>query len=203
MRYAYSLLSTVLLFSLAACGGEVSPGTSGAGGSGGGAGGAGGGGPTGEQACLDFCHKMETNNCGQMTDCTKYCDEVFANGTPKCTDELGAMYACYLAEIGTTCPKDSPAACMSQTQAAQACQAMYGCTGESGCTGSSGPNGTTCGCTETCVGKAYETSCTTDPNTMKTTCDCKVNGASVGTCDGSPNACGIKDSCCQTQYFKL
>jgi len=188
-----------------ACGSNVTNENSGGSGGSGGAGGSGGsGGSTDPQvACADFCHAMETNNCPAMFgNCTEFCDMAFANTAPECYDAMGAMFNCYLPSV-PTCPDEPPVECKPQEDAAQACQAQNGCTGGE-CFGSAGMNGeTACGCTDSCKGVEYSTDCQT-PAGGPTTCTCTQGGMVVGTCT-NPNAdaCGVQESCCNAEFFKL
>jgi len=188
---------------LAACGSSSPNNPTGSGGSGGagGAGGAGGG-PTGQQACLDYCHKLETNNCmGQLGDCTMYCDDLFEEAGTECADEAGKFFECML-PLASSCPTEQPMECADEEEAVEACFKANTCAGE--CNESNGPDGaSSCGCTETCQGKDYETQCDTPAGGM-TTCQCLVEGSVVGTCtNATAAACGVKESCCQDQYFKI
>ncbi|WP_437506276.1 hypothetical protein [Sorangium sp. So ce1099] len=203
---------------LAACGPvDVEDGSGGSGGAGGGggprdvgsggagaSGGAGGAGeaPTGEQACLDFCHQLEVNDCGfPHEDCAAFCSERFEVAGEPCGDALGALYACAL-PFAPSCQDGAPHACDEEAEAVTACTELHGC-GEGLCDGGGGAEGETCGCESTCQGKRYETQCDT-PAGGATTCVCLVDGAEVGTCEGeSATACGVKESCCQTEYFNI
>lgn len=187
---------------IAACGSNVS--NNGAGGAGG-AGGSGGGGagPTGKQACADYCHKLETNNCGTPGDCTTFCAGMFDDAPAECEDDLGAVYACALPSVDASCSGDLPAECKAKEQAATTCLETYGCV-EGECSESVGMNGDTgCGCMATCKGKDYATDCATPAGGM-TTCKCLVGGVEVGTCTNADSAmCGVQEGCCNTEYFKI
>lgn len=180
-------------------------GQGGSGGGSGGAGGAGAGGGSGDGklACMDFCHLADVNNCQMMFgDCTTFCDEVFAEGGPECEDEFGALFACYL-PTAKNCPDEPPAECNDEAATAQQCQAQNGCI-EGECFGSGGPNGETgCGCTSTCKGTSYATSCETPAGGGMTTCTCSMGDTVVGTCTNTDaNECGVKTSCC-AELFNL
>ncbi len=209
MKTLLAFLSKTMLIGaagvLAACGSNVTNnGTGGAGGAGGagGSGGAGAG-PTGEQACVDFCHKMEVNNCGVPGDCTQFCDGLFADVPAECVDKLGAVYACGLPHVGASCPSDAPPECVDEEQAAETCLETYGCI-EGECSEGVGMNGdTSCGCMATCQSKDYETDCAT-PSGGMTTCKCLVGGVEVGTCTNADSGmCGVQEGCCNTEYFKI
>lgn len=160
---------------------------------------------TGDPAldCADTCHKLETLNCSLGgSDCNTVCAEQIARFAPECADQVAAYFAC-LAQNTTTC--DFPMACNSAEMALDTCQAMYGCASESTCFGGGGMMGeTSCGCDEMCKGKQYSTNCTTPAGSTTTTCDCLIEGASVGTCQQmESSACGAQDSCCNAMYFNL
>lgn len=213
MKTVYLLFGGVLgalSFSLGACGGDVTS-TSGTGDPGG-AGGSGSssstatGNPTGAgamQACLDFCHKLETMNCGsQFGDCDDFCGPIYEDAGGECSDEADALFECFLDEVTTTCPDDPPAACNAQQGAYGSCQNTYGC-GSSECSIGADPMGGTsdCSCNQMCAMKAYETSCTSMGDMAM--CDCKIDGMMVGTCDPGPELqCDLKKGCCN-QFFKL
>ncbi|WP_433932164.1 hypothetical protein AB3662_46905 [Sorangium cellulosum] len=201
------LLFVVAIGLLAACGSvdvEDRPGGSGGSGGSGGAGGAGGAGeaPTGEQACLDFCHQVEVNDCGfPHEDCASFCSEQLERVGEACDDALGALYACAL-PFAPSCQDGAPDACDEEAEAVTACSELHGCGGEL-CEGGGGAEGETCVCASPCQGKRYETRCET-PAGGDTTCVCLVDGVEVGTCEGeSATACGVKESCCQAEYFNI
>ncbi len=130
------------------------------------------------------------------------CDSVLKNVPPECQDEAAAFFQCAWLNT-TTC--DEPMACKTQEQALDTCIATYGCSSDSTCFGGMGMNGEmSCGCDETCKGTKYSTNCTTPAGGGMATCDCLVNDMSVGTCQmADPAGCGPKDTCCNTDYFKL
>ena len=180
LQFSRNGLSFAILVLLAACGGEVSN-----------SGGAGGMNPTGggtQQSCLDFCHKLETSNCmTQLGECTEYCGTVFGQIGPECADEGDAVFSCWLPSA-SMCLNEPPAECQSKVDAMEACQDMYGC----------GP--TECGCSQTCAMTERTTACTQDANGIS--CECSVNGAMVGTCQGTELECGIEESCC-AMFFTM
>ncbi|MGK3998184.1 hypothetical protein [Sorangium sp. So ce1024] len=183
-------------------GGEGGAGTRGEGGAGAGGTDDAGGDPTGEQACLDFCHQLEVNDCGfPHDDCAEFCSEQFERVGEPCGDALGALFACAL-PFAPSCQDGAPDACDEETEAVDACRKLHGC-GVEQCSAGGGAEGETCGCESTCQGKQYETQCDT-PAGGATTCACLVDGVEVGTCEGeSANACGVKESCCQAEYFNI
>jgi hypothetical protein len=208
MRILSSILGGLLgaaVVSMGACGGEVTTSTST--GSPGGAGGSGAtstGNPTGgatKQPCLDFCHKLETMNCGgQLGDCTEFCDQIYEEAGAECGDEADALFACYL-PAASGCPDEPPAECEAADDAFNQCKMMYGCDpGE--CYAGGGPDGAEeCGCTDTCSMKTYETACKKDA--AGSSCDCLIDGQSVGQCDpGAELECSVKAGCCN-QYFGM
>lgn len=205
LRFSFLVVSFSVSAALAACGGDVSSsGDAGSSSTSGSSSSSSGSAPKGVEACYDFCHTLQTNNCpAQPPDCTTYCDPMFANAGAECSDELGALYACYQLH-SASCPDEPPMQCQSLADAVQACVEQFGCVGGS-CFGGGGVGGngsvSQCGCDETCKMKKYETSCTSDG--AQSTCDCLVDGISVGTCmDGADPICGVKDGCCN-QFFKL
>ena len=195
---------------LAACGSDVTnngQGGSGAGGAGG-SGGSGGNGGTSpgdaRQACLDFCHIGEVNNCGMQTgNCNEFCDEVFVDMPSECEDEFGSLFACYI-PAAKDCPNDPPPECNDEMEAAETCQMANGCVDDAECFAGAGPNGeSSCGCTSTCKGVTYSTNCETPGNGEMTTCTCTQGDMVVGTCTNPDvEACGPKTSCC-AEFFNL
>ncbi|TKD04553.1 hypothetical protein [Polyangium fumosum] len=188
---------------LAACGSDVT--NNGQGGAGaGGSGGTGGAAPgDARQVCMDYCHVGEVNNCGmQLGDCNAFCDEAFADIPPECEDQFGALFACYI-PAAKDCPNDPPPECNDEQEAALMCQMANGCL-EAECFAGAGPNGeSSCGCSSTCKGEPYSTSCETPANGGMTTCTCTTGDAVVGTCT-NPDAetCGPQTSCC-AELFNL
>ncbi|WP_437287886.1 hypothetical protein [Sorangium sp. So ce406] len=189
-------------------GGPRGDGSGGAGGDGGSgdAGGAGGSDDTGSsgalQACLDYCD--EVSNCADPdASCADgFCEEQIQRAGAECEDELGAAFACFLPFATVQCGFEPPDACRDEIDALEACTELHGCGGQL-CNGGGGAEGETCGCTSTCQGKQYETQCDT-PAGGETTCACLVDGVEVGTCEGeSATACGVKESCCQAEYFNI
>jgi hypothetical protein len=210
MRILSSILGGLLgaaMVSIGACGGEVTSSTStgSAGGTGGsGATSTGTGNPTGgatKQPCLDFCHKLETMDCfAQLDDCNEYCDPTYYNAGAECADELDAVYTCWLPKL-TSCPDQPPPECKAEDDTFKQCQDMYGCVpGE--CYVGMGPDGAEdCGCTKTCGMKSYETMCKKDA--AGSSCDCLIDGMSVGQCDpGAQLECSTEAGCCK-QYFEM
>jgi hypothetical protein len=192
-------------FAIAGCSGDVNS-TGGEGGSGSASSSAASTGtmnPTagGPETCADICHKLETNNCGAppQGDCTAFCQDQFEKAG-ECADELGALYACWL-PFAVDCPDEPPPECQSEESAFEACDAIHGC-GDTQCSAGQGPNGVEeCGCKQTCAMKDLETSCKADPMAMKSTCDCLVDGTSIGTCEGGAElSCGIEGSCCEALF---
>jgi hypothetical protein len=211
MKKSLAFLGKAVLFGaaglLAACGSNVTNNpTGGPGGTGGtgGTGGAGGvGGAEAQQACADYCHKMETNNCGVPGDCTTFCAGLFDQAPAECVDELGAMFVCAL-PYASSCSNGAPPECASEEEAVEVCvEPSSECAGGE-CSNGVGMNGeSSCGCAGTCQGKNYETDCAT-PSGGMTTCKCLVDGVEVGTCtNADADTCGVQTSCCNAQYFKL
>jgi hypothetical protein len=157
-----------------------------------------------DQACNDFCHKLETLNCslGGGGDCGTQCTDQTKDVPPECEAAMTALYMCYTDNAQADC--DQPMACADEEDTVQACIKMYGCAND-GCFGGQGMNGeSSCGCDDTCKGTKYSTNCTTPAGGGMTTCDCLVDEMSVGTCTQTDtDGCGTKDSCCNAQYFKL
>ena len=106
-----------------ACGSEVNGGGSGGSGAGsGGSGGTGGGDPvTAQQACNDYCHKVETLGCPIMGDCMTMCDGFLADLPTECEDEVVAQFACGQANMPTC---EDPVGCDDEAAAVEACEAM-------------------------------------------------------------------------------
>jgi hypothetical protein len=154
----------------------------------------------GLQTCADLCHRLETNNCAvPQLDCTAFCQDQF-DDVGECEDELDAVYACWLPLAGE-CPDEPPPECKAEEDAFKACDAIHGC-GSAECSAGGGPNGAeSCGCKQTCAMKDLETSCMSDPMAMKSTCDCLVDGVSIGTCEGGAElSCGIEGGCCEALF---
>lgn len=150
------------------------------------------------QACLDWCHKTETSNCmTQVGDCTDFCTLIYKDAGPECADELDAMFGCWL-PLAATCSEEPPAACQAEVDAFEACQEAFGC-GPSTCSGGGGPDGEACSCSQECAMKTYDTACSIDAS--GSSCECKLNGMVVGTCQGMTSGeCSIQDGCC-AQFF--
>ncbi|MGK3988752.1 hypothetical protein WME99_37250 [Sorangium sp. So ce136] len=178
-----------------------------------GAGGSGGEGgsdsaPTAEQSCLDFCHQTNENGCdARAVDCAALCRDRLESAGAECEDQAGALFAC-MRPFAASCPDEPPPACERLGEELEECIELHGCGGElcgggGGVGGGGGAEGGICGCESTCQGKQYETRCET-PAGGDTTCVCLVGGVEVGTCEGeSATACGVKESCCQTEYFNI
>jgi len=158
---------------------------------------------TANQACNDVCHQLETMNCnlGGGTDCMTQCTNQLQDLPPECEDEYVTEESCLLQNMSTC---DYPAACELAQNGVGSCIAMYGCV-SGPCSAGMGMNGeASCGCDATCKGTKYSTNCTTPAGGGMATCDCLVEGMSVGTCQmADPGACGPKDTCCNAMYFKL
>jgi hypothetical protein len=209
MKNLLAFLGKTVLFGaaglLAACGSSVTNNPTGGSGGAGGAGGTGGtgglGGAEAQQACVDFCHKMETNNCGVPGDCTTFCAGLFDQAPAECVDELGALFVCALPHASSC--DDSPPECATEQQVAQTCVETNGCV-EGECSIGVGMNGeSSCGCSATCMGKDYATDCAT-PSGGMTTCKCLVDGVEVGTCtNADAEMCGVQTSCCNAQHFMI
>lgn len=155
------------------------------------------------QDCADTCHRLETLGCTfGGTDCNMECADQIAGFPTECADQVAAYFAC-LAQHATTC--DFPPMCMGQQAALEDCREMFGCAGGGTCFGGSGMGGeTSCGCEDTCKGTQLATDCTTPAGSTITTCDCRVEGMSVGTCQqGDANLCGVEEGCCNAMFFKL
>lgn len=188
----------------AACGSEVQGGSTSSGSSSSSS--SSSGSSTGDPAldCADACHKYETMNCNLPggSDCNTVCAEQIATYPMECAEQVAAYFAC-LAQNTTSC--DFPTVCDSAEMALDTCQNMYGCSNESTCFGGGGMNGeTSCGCDETCKGKQYSTNCTTPMGSTMTTCDCLLEGMSVGMCtQDAMGGCGAQDSCCNAMFFNL
>lgn len=213
MRMLQSTFLGGLLFAgfttVAACGSDVNEGSGGSGSASSAVSTTGStsstGGGDGKQACADLCHAREVNNCGgPLGDCNTDCDAQFASIPAECVDELGAVFTCNLPffENGA-CPEEAPSECASVEEAFQACEEANGCVGDE-CYNAAGRNGDMeCGCSMTCQKKLYATSCKTTNGSSS--CDCMVEGTSVGTCipeAGAGEMCSVDSGCCNT-YFKL
>lgn len=176
----------------------------GSGGAGGGAGSGGGGGSSGtgttriekgQQACLDICHELETNDCGAVPDCGELCEGQFGSAGP-CADELAELYLCWYANAVPGECTLPPSACDAQYEAYEECRDQHGC-GEVMCYsgGSTGTGTMDCGCETTCGGRKLETTCS------GSSCECFVDGASVGMCDASDgDPCDIESGCCSELF---
>ncbi|MDI1446145.1 hypothetical protein [Polyangium sp. 6x1] len=194
---------------LAACGSNVTnngPGGSGGAGGNGGSGGAGGnGGSMGDPllTCMDFCHVAEVNNCPVAPgDCATFCEDILEEAGPECQDETAALMACYTPAL-KTCPDEPPPECADEAEAEQACQTANGCD-DAECFEGAGPDGaSSCGCSSTCKGEPYSTSCDTPAGGGMTTCTCTKGDMVVGTCmNAEDSGCGIETSCC-AEIFNL
>lgn len=189
-----------LVAALVGCGGDAA--------SGGAGGDAGSGGSStsssstggGVLACVDLCHKLDTNSCGAAPqDCAAFCQGQFADAGI-CAEELDALYACWL-PVSPACPTKPPPECKAEEDTYEACVAVYGCE-PAECTGSSGPDGAAeCGCSQVCATKLYATACSTDAT--KSSCECFIDGVSIGTCEGGADVpCGINTGCCAGLFKK-
>lgn len=204
-------LSSILGFSLfvsvpllAACGSDVSSNNSG--GSGGSGGGGGGGTtPTALEACSDACHQFEVANCsgGMMADCTTTCQTYLEKVPTECDSAIAKLWLC-IEQGAPTCDFE-PTTCTALKEDADKCVQTYGCAPDGTCSGGQDGDGNSfCSCDSTCKNKKYATSCTVPAGGTMGTCDCRINGVSVGMCTmTNTNACGVTDDCCNTQYFKL
>ncbi|WP_437689235.1 hypothetical protein [Sorangium sp. So ce176] len=185
--------------------GPRGPGSGGAGGStdGGGAGGSDDtGSPDALQACLDYCDEVSQCDDPGASCADDFCEDQLQRAGAECEDEFGAAFACFLPLATVQCGFEPPDACRDEIDALEACTALHGCGGQL-CQGGGGAEGETCGCVSTCQGKRYETQCDTLAG-GDTTCVCLVDDVEVGTCEGeSATACGVKESCCQTEYFNI
>ena len=197
------LLVNVGLFSATGCGSEVNgSGGSGSGSSSTSSSSTGGDPISAVQACNDHCHKLDTLMCSFGGDCMTQCDAILANVPSECQDEAAAYYNCAWLNT-TTC--DEPLQCDTLQQALTTCVETFGCSPDGSCFGGGGMNGEmSCGCDQMCKGKKYSTNCTTPAGGGMATCDCLVDDMSVGTCQmANPGGCGPKETCCNTDYFKL
>jgi hypothetical protein len=186
---------------LAACGGKViwTPN-----GSDGGAGST----STGSSTGTVMTGKVSSSASGASNACEKYCS------VPGCTaNDPGCLTACeqlyttgceQLADAYVTCLAESiePPDCSAGAPCAGAFTAYGKCGVGSSCSPTSlcSQGGNTCGCTGECFGQKVGTACTATPTGFS--CDCLVNGATVGSCVGIEGTfCNLANNCC-AQFFK-
>lgn len=183
----------------AGCGSDVS--SSGASGSSGSSSSSSSGSLGPRQACYDFCHEEETQNCPLQPSegCTASCDNFYTSAPGQCSDALDALFACYL-PYGGACLDQPPAECKAQQDALDSCKAQYGCLDGGECFGGSGPDNTfTCGCAQLCQMKEYKTDCIQDA--MGINCTCSADGVMLGSCQPMALECSVTAGCCADIFF--
>jgi hypothetical protein len=148
-----------------------------------------------------FCPKLDPLSCNFGTESMKECDSVIADTALECYDITVAYYDCALL-IQKMC--ELPIQCLPFEVDATTCMNTDGCKLDD-CFAGGGMGGEmTCSCGGSCKGTKYSTQCTILAGSGMATCDYMVNNASVGTClMADPGDCGPKDTCCNTDYFKL
>jgi hypothetical protein len=150
-------------------------------------------------------------HCSYPTEaCVPECEAEFRNGGPDCWDLNTAQWTCMLTTIPPViqdlpCPIEYPTECAVWSGKSTNCAWELGCVPAQGCLHrDAGPNGEpSCECVEYCRGDDYWSKCWPTGNTSA--CDCIVNDASVGTCEGDAGPfCGLNlwEGCCN-QYFKI
>lgn len=157
----------------------------------------------GKADCDNFCTQLNTNACSQAAECPAECDKQFGLAGPICEDQLGALYACY-SNHAETCLASLPMECLDEAQAAKVCAAKYGCV-EGGVSVGSLPTGeVTCGSDISCTGKKYKVDCSAPMSDVDKTCDCLVDGVSIGMCTNtSTYNCQVWTNCCNAEFFHL
>jgi hypothetical protein len=113
--------------------------------------------------------------CADPRQCRFECLSAFLVGSPRCETETLALFDC--ARDAGRCAQNLDTTCPGAWNVWSSCLDH-----QSGCRAWTGPAGT-CEQNSRCVPNDYATECTfTD---LETSCDCKVNGAVVGSCSVS------------------
>jgi hypothetical protein len=172
-------------------------------------GGAGGAPIDGLQTCIDLCVlRGELCPPPQFGDCTRWCTEQFLSAGSYCRDEVTALYVCYLDAVkaqdrnNPVCPISVPDQCTSIGYDAQWCTERFGCSPPlDDCAPAVGPSGDeACLCTTSCDHMLHQAKCW--PDGLGSACECFIDMASVGTCQGDATICDsyVLQTCCN-QYF--
>ena len=165
-------------------------------------------GPPGRPACLEWCGKLISGNCiGPSSDCESICDERFEDVPTVCDGAAGALFKCWFDDAAPC--TDGGSNCSGEHAALAACQELQGpwscgVRNELQSTGTFPPNGTRCSVAATCrPGMLYGFEC--EGQEGQSQCTCTINGQTLGTCDngGVVKCRGLRESCCQEQYFQL
>ena len=192
-RQLLALLS-LLLLSAAACGARVVVDGDAA------AGGAGGGGPA-PASCTDLCNAQEADGCiagfpGYSIDICLFGCEYARSNAASCVDAYDASLACAAAH-----PHAPPAVCIDDGSCSALGSAYRDCVFHGAC--EVPESCTPDGCTATCGGVTYRTTCGGIPPKA---CSCLVNGATLGSCqppskDSSYPYMALTVGCC-TPFFE-
>ena len=151
------------------------------------------GGTDPEAQCARFCELSDAYGCSDA-DCMSSCRDAYVTAGD-CSAELTAFIACVSDTLGPGCSLEDQ--CLELLDDYDACLFNgAGCDGE-GCF--LGENGD-CGCSGFCSGSEVATQCSMSSSSGVYDCVCIIEGSVIATCQGTGNACDLKEGCCSV-YF--